>query len=246
MSGKTKSFLIQLFILLVLMGLIAVGKFWYKRADYESTLKNQIWPTETPSATINLNSRDESFPTVLFIGDSRMAQWNLPTLTNYSVVNAGTRGFTSDQTAMVTPGLLEKFHPKIAVLEVGINDLKYLGLKPEMRSAIVSLVLSNVTTIATMCGQQQCKLYVLTTWPATEPDWQRWFIWNSTIDESVRELNASLQKLDEPAKGIRVIDLFIQAGLTPNPGMYSDTLHLKPETYEKLNPALENILTISP
>ena len=38
------------------------------------------------------------------------------------------------------------------------------------------------------------------------------------------------------------MDLFGAAGLKPEPGLYRDTLHFKPEVYQRLTPALEKEL----
>ena len=55
-------------------------------------------------------------------------------------------------------------------------------------------------------------------------------------------LNAQLQKLNAPEQGIRVVDLFKEAGLKPQAGLYRATLHFKPEVYQRLTPALEREL----
>jgi hypothetical protein len=70
----------------------------------------------------------------------------------------------------------------------------------------------------------------------------RRLVWSAEIPTAVDELNAQLQSLNWPEGGIRVIDLFKEAGLKPEAGLYRDTLHFKPEVYQRLTPALEKEL----
>jgi hypothetical protein len=67
-------------------------------------------------------------------------------------------------------------------------------------------------------------------------------VWSAEIPTAVDELNAQLQSLNWPEGGIRVVDLFKEAGLKPEAGLYRDTLHFKPEVYQRLTPALEKEL----
>jgi lysophospholipase L1-like esterase len=70
----------------------------------------------------------------------------------------------------------------------------------------------------------------------------RRLVWSAEIPAAVDALNAQLQKLNAPEQGIRVIDLFKDAGLKPEAGLYRDTLHFKPEVYQRLTPALKKTL----
>jgi hypothetical protein len=79
---------------------------------------------------------------------------------------------------------------------------------------------------------------LLKVWPAGKPSFARWLVWNGTISTSVGELNDWLQDLNSPDRGIEVVDLFKKAGLNNSDGLYRDTLHFKPEVYERLRPIL--------
>ena len=48
--------------------------------------------------------------------------------------------------------------------------------------------------------------------------------------------------LNRPERGIRVVDLFERAGMTPARRHYRDTMHLKPAAYQQLGPALAAVL----
>jgi lysophospholipase L1-like esterase len=209
------------------------------RGRYESQLAKRIWPLNAPEVFVVANSPASFDSTVLLLGDSRMAQWDLPQWSGWRVVNAGAGGLTTGQLRLCAAKLLDEFHPDAAVLEAGINDLKFLGLRPGMTPAMVSLAASNLTAVVHECTARHCKVIVLETWPAAQPGLARRLVWSAAIPASVDSLNAQLRSLDAPERGIHVIDLFKEAGLQPEAGLYRDTLHLKPEVYQRLTPVLE-------
>jgi peptidoglycan/LPS O-acetylase OafA/YrhL/lysophospholipase L1-like esterase len=215
---------------------------WRLEGRYEIALRHQIWPVGAPPTGVLTNASATAAPTVLLLGDSRMAEWGLPELGSNRVVNAGAGGWTTAQVRLRTTELLDEFHPAVVVVQAGINDLKYLGLEPELADSLVSLVRSNLTAIVDDCVQHHCRVIVLEVWPASDPPLSRRLIWNDTIGASVNRLNAELRALDAPEKGVRIVDLFQRAGLKPGPGQFRDTLHFKKETYERLTSALKTEL----
>jgi lysophospholipase L1-like esterase len=215
---------------------------WVMRARYERQLRQQIWPDHAPEPSVVSNAPAGLAPTALLLGDSRMAQWGLPPLAHWHVVNAGTGGFTTAQTRLCAPALLDQFRPDVVVLQAGINDLKYLGLRPDMSSPVVALALSNLAAVTGECAQRRCQVLLLTVWPASEPDLARRVVWSEAVPAAVARLNGKLQLLASPTKAIRVVDLFKEAGLAPEAEFYRDTLHLKPAAYQRLTPCLQREL----
>jgi lysophospholipase L1-like esterase len=237
----------KLFVLAltILIAAIALGS-WSLRSRYESRLRWQIWPVNVPEISIATNSAGGSARTVLLLGDSRMLQWGMPKLTHWRVVNAGTGGLTTGQILLCAPKLLDEFHPAAVVLEAGINDLKILGLRPELASVVVSLAADNLSDIVGECTRRHCKIIVLETWPVGQPGLMRQLVWSGMIPVSVNQLNTRLRTLNSPEQGIRVIDLFNEAGLKPGIELYRDTLHFTPDAYQRLTPALERALDSLP
>jgi peptidoglycan/LPS O-acetylase OafA/YrhL/lysophospholipase L1-like esterase len=242
-AGKNLRSLKWLALTAVIFLAAIFSAFWFMRADYEKRLRQQIWPANAPEVSVVSNSPTNFKSTVLLLGDSRVAQWNLPQLSGWRVVNAGAGGLTTGQIRLAAPKLLDEFHPDTVVLEAGINDLKFLGVRPEMAPQIVSLALDNLTAIVNECAARHCKIILLETWAAGKPDLARRSVWNKVIAVSVDELNARLQALNTTGKEIHVVDLFKEAELKPDAGLYRDTLHLKPEVYGRLTPALEKELS---
>ena len=216
--------------------------FWFARSRYENQLARQIWPLNAPDICVVSNSPAHFNSTVLLLGDSRMAQWDLPQWSGRRVVNAGAGGLTTGQLRLGAPRLLDEFHPDAVVVEAGINDLKFLGPRPQMSAQIISLAASNLTTVVHECAARHCQVIVLETWPAAEPNLVRRLLWSAKIPAAVDSLNAQLHLLDSPGQGIRIVDLFNRAGLRPEAALYLDTLHFKPEVYQRLTPALEKEL----
>lgn len=221
---------------------VMIGMVWAMRERYEHRLRQQIWPATAPKAAVLVGPSAGSRSTVLLLGDSRVAQWGLPLLPGWRVVNAGTGGLTTGQIRLQTSRLLEEFHPDTIVVEAGINDLKYLGLRPALASQIVALAASNIAVITRECAGRHCKVIVLETWPAGSPGLARRLVWSAAVPDSVNRLNARLRLLNSPEQGVRVVDLLGAAGLKPEAGLYRNTLHFKPEVYQRLTPALEKEL----
>jgi peptidoglycan/LPS O-acetylase OafA/YrhL len=215
---------------------------WTLRARYEDHLRAQIWPVTAPTTAVRVSEAEGSRPTLLFLGDSRMAEWGLPRMAHWRVVNAGVGGLTTGQIRLVAAGLLDEFHPSAVVLEGGINDLKLLGLSPEMSATVISLAASNLTAVVEECVVRHIRVVVLEVWSPSRPSLARLPVWNAAIPASVIELNQRLRAVNAPERGVWATDLFDRAGLKPAPEMYRDTMHLKPEVYERLTPALENEL----
>ena len=218
--------------------------FGMARARYERHLRSQIWPAAAPEVSVFTGATGGSKPTVMLLGDSRMSQWGLPQLARWRVVNAGVGGATTGQIRLLAPGLLAEVHPDVVVIQEGINDLKFLGLRPGMAPDIVSLATSNLVAVVNECSRQNCRVLVLETWPAGKPSLARRLVWSAAIPASVNQFNLRLQTLNSPPRGVLVVDLFGQTGLVPGAQSYVDTLHFTTETYAQLTPALERDLDL--
>jgi lysophospholipase L1-like esterase len=221
---------------------VVLALVWILRARYESSLRQQIWPDHAPETTVISNWPAGATRTVLLLGDSRMAQWGLPPLDHWRVVNAGTSGLTTAQICLCAPAWLDQFQPNAVVIQAGINDLKFLGLRPEMSSQVVSLALSNITAMVNEGSRRHCQVVLLTIWPAGHLSLARRLVWSDAVSPAVAQLNGQLPLLDSAEAGIHVVDLFNEAGLKQEVEFYRDTLHLTPLAYQRLTPLLEREL----
>lgn len=210
------------------------------RERYARQLEQQVWPAgpaETPRVSGSLRP---DAPTVLLIGDSRIAQW--PSISAPSPerwVNAGVNGLAAAQIRLRLPALLQEFQPKLVVVQAGINDLKLLGLRPDLAASLVPQTAGHLEAIADLARARQARVLLLEVWPAREPDLLRRAVWSPVIAEGVEGVNQRLRRLSSPSRGIRVVDLFRAAQTPVTPALFRDTLHLTSESYERLTPALQ-------
>ena len=82
-------------------------------------------------AAANQQSLPAERPVVVIIGDSRAAEWTAPTMSNFTFVNRGIGAQTTAQVLGRFAPDVAPVTPDIAVIQVGINDLKALPLFPE-------------------------------------------------------------------------------------------------------------------
>ena len=215
------------------------------REFYGAKLLQQLWPAGIPQSAIRRAVTNPKH-TVLLIGDSRIAEWGLPSLDDCTVINAGVNGITTSQLRLRMAALLDEHHPDVAVIQVGINDLKILGLRPELSESVINLCASNIVAMARECESRNIKVIVTEIWPVGEIEIARRFVWGPAVTNALAHINLQLTLVSSPDKNIRVVNLFQEtANENKEPtrrGWYRDALHLKPEAYDLLTSALKKQL----
>lgn len=209
------------------------------RESYRQQLAAQVWPDPGRDQPVITGTTKGFNRTILLVGDSRMAEWNLPAPPATRLVNVGRRRATTAQLLPLLPAWLATFQPDLVIIEAGINDLKYLGLEPGRAPELITLTGQHLRELARQSQVRHCPVMLLTVWPPDRPDWRRELVWNAAISESVNTLNQ--QMLAAPVTPeFEVIDVFARAGLSPGPATYRDALHLQPAAYQRLTAALTN------
>jgi lysophospholipase L1-like esterase len=215
------------------------------RFQYAESLAAKVWPT-SQFIIPKLNIPNSEPKSILLLGDSRIADWGCPTIEGRHVVNAGFRGITSAQLAMACRDILQQTRPQVIVIQVGINDLKLLGIRPELREAVVSNCVSNILTVVQESKQAGARVIVTPIWPAGEVSLMRRFVWSDAVDSAIVETNARLQRALEAEHGVAVVDIFGQMAqgfsAAERNQFYSDTLHLRPGTYFRLSELLAEMI----
>src|SRR5690242_2105929 len=110
--GKSHGLKWGMLLLAVLSAAVLLGSCLL-RTCYEHQLAQQIWPATAPDISARPTPPANTVKTVLLLGDSRMAQWRLPSLPGWRVVNAGAGGLTTGQLRLGAPKLLDEFHPDV-------------------------------------------------------------------------------------------------------------------------------------
>src|SRR5438874_13413455 len=131
------------------------------RKLYADRISSQVWIGGTPSNLVTNESEASVKTTVLLLGDSRIADWGVPPIRHCRVINAGIPGATTAQLALRCRELLETSHPQIAVVQVGINDLKLLGVRPELGRAVISCSRSNINLVIQECHRRNIRVLLM-------------------------------------------------------------------------------------
>lgn len=182
-------------------------------------------------------------PAVLFLGDSRAAQWEpLPVWEGYEIFNLGCSGATS---ADLLEQVLRMRYPtdtRLAVIQAGINDLKVIGICPERKEEILTSCKNNLQEAVRILRKRGIAVLLLPVFPPGKLGWSRRFFWSSEADDAIQQLNEELMdsiKM-EGAVVLDCMDLLAENGRLKS-HYVQDELHWNRAAYETLNGALEPI-----
>lgn len=183
-------------------------------------------------------------PLVVFIGDSRAADWTAPNLGSFTFVN---RGIGAQTTAQVLGRFTQDIAPlkaDMAVIQVGINDLKALPLFPGERASIVQNTKDNIMKLVQLsldAGSQ--RVVVTTIFPVGEIPWERRLVWSDDVAVAIDEVNTFLASLASDRVEIMNSSAIIAQHEIVLPEYRRDFLHINPAGYAALNQELEQLLT---
>ena len=192
----------------------------------------------------------ESAFTVIFLGDSRAEQWPAPNDPRFHFVNRGIDGQTTEQIRGRLDAHVLALHPRIVVIQGGINDLKTIGLFPNRRDQIVAGCKANLHDITNRCRGAGSTVVVTTIFPTGPVPLQRKPYWSPQIDRAVEEVNDDLRAMK--SDGVVLLDAWqiLQENGRLKPRYAADTLHLTTPAYESLNqalvPLLDRVQSLSP
>ena len=216
------------------------------KALYQRYLMQTVWPLGAPSE-LSCSFQDSRKINILIVGDSRAKDWFLSDTNCFAIMNCAIAGSTTGQLKYLLPVLLDKHKPDIVIIQSGINDLKLLGLRPDLESVIKDGCFQNIREIALYCIQRNCKVFVTFILPPNKPFFFRRFVWNNLIPESVLEMNYRLAALRYVDPRIHTVDLAVELhksyNLQLNSDSYLDTLHLKPHINHMMSDVLSDIIS---
>jgi lysophospholipase L1-like esterase len=181
---------------------------------------------------------------VVFLGDSRAADWPAPDLAQFEFVNRGIGNQTSAQVAQRFDYHVKPLQPDIVVVQVGINDLKTLPLFPGQKQSIIAHCKENIQQMAIRSNRLGTTVVLTTIFPAGKVPIERSPFWSDDVRLAVDEVNRYIRSL--AGEKVIVFDAFAvlaSEGGTIRPEYSQDTLHLNARGYEKLNVELARLLT---
>jgi lysophospholipase L1-like esterase len=179
---------------------------------------------------------------VVFLGDSRAEQWPAPGDSRFHFVNRGIDGQTTEQIRGRLDAHVLPLHPRVVVLQAGINDLKTIGIFPTRRNQTVAACKANLREIVSRCRNAGSSVIATTVFPTGPVPLQRRPYWSPQIDRAVEEVNEDIRSMKSDK--VIVLDAWqiLQENGRLRPGYAADTLHLTPPAYESLNQALKPLL----
>lgn len=180
---------------------------------------------------------------IVFGGDSRIVHWNpLFSLPNCQVLNRGISGETTAQTFLRLDRDIIQLEPSIVVVQVGINDLKTIGVFPERKDEIINLCWQNLSKIVGRLTSHNIHVVILTVFPPGPVGLLRRPIWSDEINDAVVRINELIRGLKGPRVTVIDCDSILSVGKTMKPQYTQDTLHLTSAGYEAVNKSLTPIL----
>jgi|GEM_PF-1207513 len=224
--------LVMLLLAVIFVGALAAGVA--VRHRYAESLAARVWPTERFVASGFMATNAPGG--VLLLGDSRIADWGRPDIDGRPVSNAGFRGATSAELAMVTPEIVQQVKPGVVVIQAGINDLKLLGVYPAWREKVVDTCASNILVMVRDAERSGARVIIMPIWPAGNIDWRRRFVWSDAVNPAVLDANSRVKKAVAGDPNVVVEDFLteIAPAEADRLSLYADSLHLKPAAYAQM------------
>lgn len=224
-----------LFLLLLFSGLVAAFYFLFIKL-YSKELSLRLSPiTENELLTAKTTK-------FWFLGDSRIYQWNIPDsiIPKNDYCNLGVNAQTSAQVLYRLGLHLQQGLPEYVFLQVGINDIKAIGIFPEKQEAILNECIKNIELILKTCVSYKAIPVFCTIIPPGVIKLIRLPVWSYKINNAVVEVNNSISKFCK-MNGVAIFDVY--SFLSDEKGVLiknyqKDDLHLNQEGYNKLNSEL--------
>ncbi len=211
---------------------VLFGKY---KSAYSETLAIRLDPIGASEAEPLVFT--DGRPTAMIFGDSRARQWKLPKLEGWQLVTNGIVGQTTAQARLRFPETLSN-GPQVVVLQMGINDLKAIGVFPERRAAIVEAVKSNISAMVDQATAAKAAVVVTSIMPIGKVGLTRKLVWSDDIETARRETNTWLSKLEKPGVSFLDLEPLLSVNHTLDPAIARDTLHLTEAGYRRLDKAL--------
>ena len=188
-------------------------------------------------------SSESNETSLWLLGDSRIKHWIAFPIVPAKVVNAGEFGFTSAQLLLKLQSTPLTVAPSYVLLEIGINDLKTIGVFPEKKEVIVEYCFRNIVSILRILRSYNSEIILLTVFQPAEPEMKRKPFWDKAIYQAVQDFNRKLVHLNDDK--IHVIDC--DAVLSKQGRLHSeyakDCVHLNEKGYSVLNMMLKPVLS---
>ncbi|MBE0678991.1 MAG: hypothetical protein IH592_09530 [Bacteroidales bacterium] len=176
------------------------------------------------------------------LGDSRVSRWNEKLLkVNNDIANLGVEGQTSAQVYYRFKSYLETDTPSLVILEVGINELKIIGLDENITSSITAQYYRNIESMIQICRDKNIRMILINIFPVGKIEFSRRLVWNKAVNETIKNVNLRLKSYcdDDLVYCFDACSILSDNGERVNPEYQSDFLHINQRGYEALSSELK-------
>lgn len=228
-----------MFAFILLLSAIGIGSL-YKR-DYKLFYLLRINPLEDHRINSEKLKTKLIESDIWMLGDSRIQMWDYRLLSESgAAANLGIDGQTSEQSLLRLKSYIEIDTPEIMVVEVGINELKIIGVDRDLTSLIVDNFYSNIIAIIEICQNNDITLILANVFPVGKIEITRRPVWNNAVNEVIKTVNDTLASYCDDIQifYFDAYSLLSDNGETVNSEYQENFLHLNKKGYEVLSKAL--------
>ncbi len=206
--------------------------------SYKERQQLQLDPTKTGLFARNLKSLSDApdgQKRVVFFGDSRIEMWaGLEDHQDFQAVNRGAGGETTAQALLRLDREVLDLNPNMVVIQLGINDLKSIGLFPDRGDDIIQECKRNLQEIVRRLESAECTVVLLSIFPVGDVPLSRRPVWSDRTLTAVTELNQWLGSLSGEAVFYVDCDDVLGEGGRMKSAYALDDLHLNRAGYDSL------------
>jgi lysophospholipase L1-like esterase len=183
---------------------------------------------------------------VVFLGDSRARAWPAPNDFKASIrfINRGLGFDTSEQTLQRLNHHVIRLRPDVVVLQVGINDFKYLTVKNSSRERIIAEARQNIHQTVNQLVRIGSQVIVTTIFPICFDLWEEVPYRANDFADGLRAVNEFITLLSNRTN-VHLLDAHVllarRNGAVPAKWA-RDGLHINSDGYEVLNQQLRQML----
>ena len=226
--------------LIILTGILITYVIFLKLDYYKKTAQYRLDPLE--ESTIHISS--EAMKDALWIiGDSRAKSWDTSFLhfLPYKKVNLAIGGQSTKQVLERFKNDLEITHPKLILLQVGINDLKSIGFLRD--PYITRNCISNTIKILDICKEHHIDAIYTSIFPVGDIEMLRRPLWKNNVYDSIKKVNHALKEYCKK-NNVHFFDAYTMLLSETHPPtttktFQKDFLHLNETGYQFLTKKLE-------
>lgn len=215
-----------------------------KLNSYKAYLRFRLHPLEEYRLATETGLADNGF---WIIGDSRAADWKTDNLgfIRAPICNLGIRGQTSRQVLERFRNDLEESRPHCILIQVGINDLKSIGLLED--GSITQNCISNIQQILETCKKQDINAIYSSIFLPGDIEFFRRPYWEPGTIDSLRRVNDEIRAYCQE-NGFIPFDTNKLLENQETPGTVvktyqADFLHINEDGYHCISEGLHNLLT---